>query len=346
MMPDYKENGSKTVLVTGGSGYLAEWAIVELLRQGYHVRTTLRDLKRESQVRQTIAKEVEPGNRLSFVEADLLQDAGWDAAMAGVDYALHIASPLSAKGDIITAAREGTLRVLRAAQKAGVKRAVVTSSGVAALPTTGYESAAPTDETTWTDPTAKNIDEYSRSKTLAERAAWDFMAGQTGSMTLATVLPGFVIGPVLDKTSVSESVGLVGRLLTGKLAALPRLGFGVVDTRDVVDLHLRAMTMPEAAGQRFLAVGDFLWLEDMAKILRKHFGSRAPKIPTRRMPDLLLKTAALFSEQARFMAPRIGKKRLLSSAKAEKLLGWRPRPVQNTFIDAAESLIKEGVVQV
>ncbi|MBN9390005.1 MAG: aldehyde reductase [Chloroflexi bacterium] len=341
----FKNNGFQTVLVTGGSGYLAGWTIVELLKRGYRVRTTVRSLSREGQVRAVIARGAEAGERLSFYAADLLSDQGWDAAVDGADYVLHVASPMNSnKADLVTPARDGTLRVLRAATKAGVKRVVITSSGVAARLPEKADPATVIDERVWTDLNDPDIDEYTRSKTLSEKAAFDFMAEQGGATTLASVLPVFVEGPVLDKSAVSASVELVARVVSGKLSAIPRFGLDIVDTRDLVDLHLRAMTAPEAAGQRFLGSAGFIWLEEVARLLREEFGPRAPKIPSRRMPDWLLKTAGLFNEQARFLAPRLGKKPNISAAKAEKVLGWQPRPLKNTLVDTAESLLKEGVV--
>lgn len=331
------QTASKTVLVTGGSGYIGSWAIVELLKQGYRVRTTVRSLKSEEKLRAAVASQVAPGDRLTFFTADLLSDSGWPEAVAGVDYVLHIASPMGTGMDLITPAREGTLRVLRASQQAGVKRVVMTSSGVTARP--GKGATGPVDETIWTDLTGKGVDQYTQAKTQAEKAAWQFVAEQGGGMTLASVLPVFVEGPVLGKDFSSQSVELIGRLLSGKMAAVPNFGLNIVDVRDVVDLHIRAMTAPEAAGQRFLAATDFLWLTEVARILRQHFGSRVAKIPTRRLPDFVIKVAGLFNEEARFLAPRLGQRQEYSAAKARELLGWQPRPVAQTVIDTAESLL-------
>ncbi len=337
----------QTVLVTGGSGYIAGWTIIALLKQGYAVRTTIRSLDKADVVRANIAKQTDPGNRLAFFAADLLSDAGWDEATVGCDYVLHIASPVAAAepkdaNELIRPAREGALRALAAAAKAGVKRVVMTSSVAATSPAAKDLSEADTDETIWTDLSVKGVSAYSQSKTLAERAAWDFMAKSGGGMTLATVNPAMVLGPVLSG-DYSPSVQVVERLMTGRVPGVPRLGFSMVDVRDVADLHIRAMTAPEAAGQRFIAAGRFMWMADMADFLRAKLGSKATKVPARRLPDILVRLVALFDADLRSVTPGLGRRRGFSSAKAQTMLGWRPRPAEETLIDCAESLVAEGV---
>lgn len=331
---------AETVLVTGGSGYIGGWCVVELLRRGYVVRTTVRSLAREPAVRAAIAAEVDPGDRLRFFAAELTEDAGWDEATAGCDYVLHVASPIgtdmpSDPQELIVPAREGALRALRAAAKAGVKRVVLTSS-VAAAASPGDDIT--TDETVWTDPA--DPDAYRQSKLQAERAAWAFAAAHPG-FELATVMPSMVIGPVLTAENMG-SVQLVWRLLAGKVPGIPKLGFPVVDVRDVVDLHLRAMTMPEAKGERFIASTQFLWMAEIAKILRDGLGPRAPKVPTRMLPSFALRLMAVFDRALRRVTPNLGRKRGFSSAKAQRLLGWAPRPAAASVIDCAESLIAKG----
>jgi dihydroflavonol-4-reductase len=342
-------NSEKTVLVSGGSGYLASWAIVELLRQGYRVRTTLRSLKRQEELQAAIARHVEPGDRLSFFQADLMSDRGWAEAIQGSRYVLHVAAPMgnaANKGlDLIPPSREGALRVLRASVKARVERVVLTSSGVTARPAannTTYQ-VRPIDETVWTDPTAKDADNYARAKTLAERAAWDFIEKEGGVTTLATVLPVFIEGPLLGKNFLSPSVELIQRLLLGRLPGLPHIGFNIVDVRDVVDLHLRAMVAQEAAGQRFVASSEFLWLEEIAHLLREKFGEKAAKVPTKRLPDLVLKLSGLFNSDAKQLSPMLGRRKEYSSANAEKRLGWQARPARQTIIDSATSLFEVGL---
>ena len=332
---------AETVLVTGGSGYIGGWCVVELLRRGYIVRTTVRSLAREPAVRAAIAGEVDPGDRLSFYAAELTDDAGWDEAVQGCDYVLHVASPLGTNlpddpQELIMPAREGALRALRAAAKAGVRRVVLTSSVAAAG---GAGTDIVTDETYWTDPAGR--DAYRQSKTFAEQAAWDF--AKAHELELATVLPSMVIGPVLTGENMG-SVQVIWRLLAGKVPGIPRLGFTLVDVRDVVDLHLRAMTMPEARGERFIAANQFLWMEEIARILREGLGARAGKVPTRRLPDFVLRLMSVFDRALRYVTPNLGRSNSFSSAKAQRVLGWTPRPVAESIVDCAESLIAKGVV--
>lgn len=338
----------ETVLVTGGTGFVAGWCIVELLQRGCAVRTTIRDPSKEPAVRAAVASATGATDRLTFLVADLIADRGWDAAMAGCDYVLHVASPLG--GDtsrdpnaLIVPAREGTLRVLRAATKAGVKRVVMTSAAAAARPPPDSDRIS--DETIWADPTDRQFDAYRQSKILAERAAWNFMAGHPGPTTLTTILPGAVFGPVLTKENLG-SVQIIHRLLEGRPAGIPRLGFWVVDVRDLADLHIRAMAAPEAAGQRFIAAGDFMWMEDIATTLRSKLGSRANKVPTRRLPDFVVRFLSLFIPLLATLAPSLGRRNSLTSAKARRALGFSPRPAATTVIDCAESLAGRNGAQV
>ncbi|MCY1031749.1 NAD-dependent epimerase/dehydratase family protein [Corallococcus sp. BB11-1] len=337
------------VLVTGGSGYLGGWTVVALLEQGYRVRTTVRSLAREAQVRADVARRVEAGDRLSFFAADLLADAGWERAADGARYILHVASPMGVgefkSQDLIRPAREGTLRVLKAGAKAGVERVVLTSSLQAALPPPDPSPDAPaTDESVWTDLSSKDGTQYTRAKTQAEQDAWAFVRqGGAGAMTLATVLPSVILGPVMSR-DVSGSLELVARMLKGQLSHLPRMGFSVVDVRDLVDLHLRVMTAPGAAGERFAGSGDFLWMTDMARVLREHLGARAAKVSTKTAPDFLVRFGALFNAEVRQLTPNLGLRRTFSTAKAERLLGWRARPAVEALVASAEGLLREGLV--
>ena len=348
----------ETVLVTGGSGYIGSWCVIGLLQRGYTVRTTVRNLAREAAVRAAIGTMVDPQDRLSFHAADLTSDAGWNEAAAGCDYLLHVASPISISppkdpDELIVPARGGTMRAVGAALRAGVKRVVLTSSVAAASPrASALRASVPggiresaTDESVWTDLDDPAVNAYARSKTLAERAAWDLIESTAGATpaatTLATVNPSVVLGPVLG-SDFSDSVQVVQRLLSGKLPGLPRLGFSFVDVRDVADLHIRAMTAPEAAGQRFLATGDFAWMTEVAALLKTNLGDAARKVPTRRIPDVVLRLAALFDKTVAGVTPRLGEKRSYISAKAQNLLGWRPRPLEETVLDCARSLIASG----
>jgi nucleoside-diphosphate-sugar epimerase len=333
----------ETVLVTGGSGFVAGWCIALLLQRGYLVRTTLRSLSKEPAVRASIASAADSTDRLSFLAADLTKDEGWDRAMAGCDHVLHVASPLGLDAPrdpeaVIAPAHDGVLRVLRSATKAGVKRVVMTSAATAATPPLASASPSLSDETVWFDPAEPDVDAYRQAKRLAERAAWNFMKDHQGPTTLTTVLPGAVFGPVLTRENPG-SVQVIGRLLQGRVPANPRPGFEVVDVRDLADLHLRAMTSMPAAGERFLAVGQFMWMTEISQALRAQLGESASKVPTRRLPDVALRLLSLFDPALRAMTPRLGREHRHTSAKALRLLGWQPRPAVETLIDCARSLM-------
>ncbi|MBB5162548.1 NAD-dependent epimerase/dehydratase family protein [Mycobacterium sp. AZCC_0083] len=332
---------TETVLVTGGTGYIAGWCITDLLSRGYRVRTTVRDTAREAVVRSAVASVVEAEDRLSFAVADLTSPAGWDAALDGVDYVLHVASPLSGD-DMLTPAREGVRNVLSAATNAGVKRVVMTSAANAASPSS-YTEVGVTDETLWTDPEDPAIIPYRRSKTVAEKAAWDFMASYDGPMTLATVLPGAVLGPILSTDSIG-SVQIIERMLKGSMPGSPRIGLEIVDVRDLVDIHIRAMTAPEAAGQRFLATGEFTWMREMARTLRDGLGPAGAKVSTRQLPDWVVRLTSVFDKSLRDISVSLGRRNRHTTEKAARLLDWRPRPAAPTVIDCANSLIAHGVV--
>jgi dihydroflavonol-4-reductase len=337
----------ETVLVTGGSGYLGGWCLVELLRRGYRVRTTVRDISREAEVRARLEPEVDAGDNLSVLEADLLGDEGWAQAVDGCDYVLHVASPFPPQqpkdpDELIVPAREGTLRVLRAALDAGVGRIVVTSS-IAAVGGSTDHASAPLTEADWTDPDHPKLTPYTRSKTIAERAAWDFVEERGETEKLAVVNPGAILGPVLSDDR-SYSLELIERLLKGMPGA-PRIGFSIVDVRDVADLHIRAMTTPEAGGERFVAVARFQWLSEVAAVLRDRLGPDAAKVPKRNVPDLVVRAMGIFDSGVRSIAGQLGRKVEMSSAKAESQLGWSPRPVEDTVADCGRSLVDAGVVE-
>ena len=338
------DGSGQTVLVSGGSGFLGGWCVIELLQRGYTVRTTVRDLAKEPQVRAAVASQIDPGGRLTVLAADLMSDEGWPAAIAGCDYVLHVASPFPPKqpkdpDDLIVPARDGTLRVLRAALDARVKRVVVTSS-VAAIRLTNGAEPRPLDERDWTDPDSPGLTPYIRSKTIAERAAWELVRERGDENRLAVINPGGIIGPVLND-DFSYSLEAVGRLLQGA-PGNPRLGFTFVDVRDVADLEIRAMTAPEAGGERFIAADRFLWMADIAAILRERLGDRAKKVPTRNVPNFLVRTMALFDPGIRSVVGGLGKRTDLSSEKARSTLGWAPRPLEDSIAETAESLIHHG----
>jgi nucleoside-diphosphate-sugar epimerase len=339
-----------TILVTGGSGFIGSHCILQLLAAGHQVRTTVRNLKRESDVRAMLKEGgAEPGSRLSFIAADLENDAGWPQAVAGCEYVLHVASPLPPsvpknEDELIVPAREGTLRVLRASRDAGVKRVVVTSS-FAAIGYGQRERKAPFTETDWTDPKGDDVAPYTKSKTLAERAAWDFMAKEGGKLEFAVVNPVGVFGPVLGP-DYSASILLVQRLMDGAMPGCPRLYFGVVDVRDVADLHLRAMTHPAAKGERFLAVaGDFMSMLEIGKVLKARIGTLAKRVPTRELPNWLVRMASLRDPAIKLILPELGKVKNASNEKSRRMLGWAPRSNEEAVVATAESLVRLGLLK-
>jgi nucleoside-diphosphate-sugar epimerase len=338
------------VLVTGGSGFIGAHCILQLLNAGYRVRTTVRLRNREAGVRAMLkAGGAEPGEALSFFAADLISDAGWPEAVAGCVFVLHVASPFPStvpkhEDDLIIPAREGALRVLRAAREAGVKRMVLTSS-FAAIGYGQKPQQTPFNETNWTDPNGEGVLPYAKSKTLAERAAWDFIANQGGGLELSVVNPVGVFGPVLGP-DFSTSILLVQRLLDGAMPGCPRLSFGAVDVRDVAALHVRAMTDPAARGERFLAVaGDFISILDIAKLLKARMGPSAKKVRTRQLPNWLVRLAAIRDPAVKQILPELGKVKNATNEKAKRILGWAPRSNEESIIATAESLARLGLLK-
>jgi nucleoside-diphosphate-sugar epimerase len=337
-----------TILVTGGSGFIGSHSILQLLAAGHRVRTTVRNLNRESEVRAMLkAGGADPGDRVSFVPADLEHDAGWAEAAAGCDYVLHVASPFPPnvpkhEDELIVPARDGALRVLRASRDGGVKRVVLTSS-FAAIGYGHRPQKAPFNETNWTDPSGA-LAAYVKSKTLAERAAWDFIAREGGGLELSVVNPVAVFGPLLGP-DLSSSVLLLRRLMDGGIPACPRLYFGVVDVRDVADLHIRAMSHSAAKGERFLAVaGDCMSILDIAKLLRRRMGAAAKKVPRFQLPDWLMRIAAMRNPAVRQILPELGKIKNASHEKAARVLGWTARSDEESIVATAESLMRLGLV--
>jgi dihydroflavonol-4-reductase len=337
------------VLVTGGSGFIGAHCVLQLLSAGYRVRTSVRSLDREPGVRAVLnAGGMEPGAALSFSAADLMQDRGWPEAVGGCDYVLHVASPFPAsvpkhEDDLIVPAREGALRVLRASRDAGVKRVVLTSSFAAI----GYGSNPPDrtfSEEDWTD-ASRAVGAYAKSKTLAERAAWDFVAREGGGLELSVVNPVGVFGPVLGP-DISTSILIVQRLMDGSMPGCPRLSFGIVDVRDVADLHLRAMTNPGAKDERFLAVaGDFMRIVEIALVLKARMGEAAARVPTRELPDWVVRLLAVFNRSVALITPELGKRKNATNAKARRVLGWAPRSNEDAVAATAESMITLGLLK-
>jgi len=351
------------VLVTGGSGFIASHTILQLVGAGYQVRTTVRSLSREGDVRAMLkGGGIEPSERLQFVAGDLMSDAGWPAAVSGCEYVLHLASPFPAsvpkdENELIVPARDGALRVLRAARDAGVKRVVLTSSFAAIGygqpprepgPVRGGPGApqeAPFTEKDWTNPDGADVMPYTKSKTLAERAAWDFIAHDGAGLELSVVNPVAVFGPVLGP-DYATSILLVQRMMDGTMPGVPRMCFGVVDVRDVADLHLKAMTNPAAKGERFLAVaGDFMWMVEIAKALKARLGDAAKRVPTRELPNWLVRLASLREPAVKQIIPELGKWKNASGEKAQRVLGWSPRSREDSVVATAESLVRLGLVK-
>jgi nucleoside-diphosphate-sugar epimerase len=338
------------VLVTGGSGFIGAHCLLQLLTAGYQARTTVRSLKRKDDVLAMLTQGgwSGPEDQLTFAVADLQADAGWAEAVSGCDYVLHVASPFPAslpkhEDDLIIPARDGALRVLRASRDSGVKRVVLTSSYAAI----GYghgTQTRPFDETDWTDLSHGDVPPYQKSKTLAERAAWDFIAQDGGGLELAVVNPVGVFGPLLGP-DYSTSILLVQRLMNGTVPGLPRFSIGVVDVRDVADLHLRAMTDPKARGERFLAVaGPAMTPIDIARTLKAGMGAAADRVPTRQLPDWMVRLVAMVDPEVRQIVPELGKTREASNEKARNVLGWTPRSNEEAILATAESLIALGLL--
>jgi dihydroflavonol-4-reductase len=343
------DNGDRTVLVTGGTGFLGGWCIASLLDRGYRVRTTIRDLAREGDVRAAVAAAGAGGHddALTVLSADLATDAGWPEAVAGCAYVLHVASPFPPSqprdpDELIVPARDGALRVLRAALDAGAERMVLTSS-VAAVRNGGppRNGSAYTEED-WTDGDNTSLTPYTRSKTIAERAAWDLVRDAGATERLAVVNPGAIIGPALSDDR-SFSLELIERLMKGAMPALPRLGFSLVDVRDVASLELLAMTSSDAGGKRLIATDQFMWMVEIADVLRGRLGDEAAKVPTRVAPNLLIKAVSVFDSSIRSFTGDLGKRIEFSSERARDL-GWTPRAVDDSIVDTARSLQQHGIV--
>ena len=335
-----------TVLVSGGSGYIAGFLIRQLVAEGWTVHTTVRSLARESAVRKLLAVD---DSRLRFFAADLNADAGWAEAMAGCSHVAHLASPLPTgipkdPNELIVPARDGALRALRAAKAAGVRRFVMTSS-VAAIAYGRGRGIHHFTEADWTLLDTPGLTPYVQSKTIAERAARDWVAAEGGGLEFCTINPSVVLGPVWS-ADYSASVIVVKQLLAGRVKACPDIGFGVVDVRDVADLHVRALKAPGMAGERFIASGPFMKLREIADVLRAELGPQAHKVTTRTLPDWLVRVAALFNPLARAAVGELGSVRHQDASHAKAVLGWATRPVEQSIVDTARSLIALGIVKV
>lgn len=311
------------VLVTGASGYIAGHVVAELRQHGYEVRGTAR----------------RPVDGLDVVTADLTSDDGWAEAVAGCDYVVHTASPFTVTApksddELVRPAVDGTLRVLRAAKEAGVRRVVLTSSTAAV--SNGHPTEELRTEADWSVPERSSA--YAKSKTLAERAAWDF-ARESG-LELVAVNPAMVLGPLLTPV-VTTSIQVVHRLLNRDLPAVPNLGFVVVDVRDVATAHRLALETPHAAGNRYIVARDEMWMRDIAAVLAEEFNRKGYRVPTTQMPTWLLRIVALFDRS--IPLDMVGRREQVSADKARRELGWTSRPARESVLDTAHSLIELGL---
>jgi dihydroflavonol-4-reductase len=334
-----------TVLVSGGSGYIAGFLIRQLVSEGWMVHTTVRSLEKEAAVRQLLAVD---NSRVRFFAADLNADAGWAEAMAGCSFVAHVASPLPAgvpkdADELIVPARDGALRALRAAKAAGVKRFVMTSS-VAAISYGRGRGVHTFTEADWTDLSRPGLTPYIQSKTVAERAARDWVAAEGGDIEYCSICPSVVLGPVWSR-DYSASVMIVRKLLDGSMGACPDFGFGVVDVRDVADLHVRALKAPQMAGERFIASGRFVKIREVADILRAQLGAEAHKVTSRNVPDWLVRVAATFNPLARAVVGELGSVRNQDASRAKAVLGWATRPIEQSIVDTARCLLDLGIVR-
>jgi len=317
-------NTDQTILVTGGTGFVGTQCILQLLEKGYTIKTTIRSLAKKDQLISTLEKASANNiDRLTFIEADLTTDRNWNEAVKACDYVLHVASPFPAvnpedENELIIPARDGALRVLKAARNAGVKRVVITSSFAAI----GYSKDAKDHVFTELDWTDENIQlpAYIKSKTVAEKAAWDFMEKEGGDLELVVINPVGIFGPALGN-DYSASVQVVQGLLAGAITESPNFTMGVVDVRDVADIHIRAMLHPEAKGERFLATANgVMSFYDVAELIKKERSAFAENVADLNQTDL-----SFYIE--------------LSNKKARTVLGWIPRSKEEAILASVDSLI-------
>ncbi len=331
------------ILLTGATGFIAGHTIVELLKHGHIVRGTVRDLDRAEGVRSLAAAAGAPTDKLSFARAELLSDEGWDEAIAGCDAVCHMASPFPIAeprhaDELIRPAVDGTRRVLDLARAEGASRVVVTSSLAAVCYGKSAGDTPPYDESDWTDPDAPDVGAYVRSKTLAERAAWEMANAQPGALRLSTVNPGLVLGPLLTPEH-GASVGLIANLLSGAMPLAPRLSPNIVDVRDVARLHRLALESDEAVGQRYCATAGVMSVAEMGRALRAALPKEARRAPVREAPDFLIRLAGKFDPTARAAAHELGVDRRAVSDKARRELDWTTISPTDALIATAQSLV-------
>lgn len=348
-------NANTIILVTGGSGFVSLHCIAQALAAGYKVRTTIRSDSKKENVRKGLKNAQPPvdASKVEFVIADLLKDEGWAEAVKDVSIVLHVASPFPGvqpkdENELIRPAVDGTLRVLKAAKASGtVKRVVVTSSNAAISYGVPYDPQKVYTEADWSDPEGKGsyITPYAKSKTLAEKAAWDYIEREGGDLELAVVNPVGIFGPPLLLPCESTTVGIIQQLLQGKLPAVPNMSFGLVDVRDVASLHMLAATKPEAKGQRYSCVagtGKSVAFVEIGEMLKAGLGSKASKVPTRVLPNILVKLMSYVMPQLKTITHELGQKKEQSNEKA-KALGWSPRSNEEAIVSCGQALIDAGI---
>lgn len=340
----------KLAVVTGITGFIAQHVAAQLIEAGWAVRGTLRTRSRAEEARAAIAGLVpKAAQALTFAEASLESDSGWREAVAGAQAVVHVASPIPLaqprdRMALVALARDGALRVLKASRDANVKNVVLTSSVAAIADGHGRRAANRVfSEADWSNPDGPNVSPYARSKTIAERAAWDFVKREKPSYAFSVVNPGLVLGPVLSK-DYGVSPEVVRRLMAGEVPGAPRLGWEIVDVRDVASLHVLALQSPAANGERFIASSGFLWMSEMAAAIRAGLPQHARKVPKGKIPDFVLRLLGLFDPAIRGLLPELGRKVVVSHEKAQRLLGWSPRDPKEATVATAESLVRHGIV--
>ncbi len=336
-----------TVLVTGASGFIGSHCIVSLLENGYQVKGTIRDLSRGEQIRNFIQNHTKYADNLSFASADLMKDEGWEEAMEGCTYVLHVASPVPInlpkdENEIIKPAKEGTIRVLKAADKTGVKRVVITSS-IAAICYGHSDYKKTFTEADWTNLAGKNLTAYPKSKTIAEKAAWSYLEETGSKLELVAVNPSVVLGPALEK-DFGSSLELVRKIMGGELPGAPKIGWPIVDVRDVAKMQLLAMTEPKAVGKRYICANETMFIKDVAKVIKDNFPAYQNKISVRNLPNWVVRISALFDPTVKAVLSELGNPQYVSSEKAKEDLNWTCRSNEEAIISAAQSLIDHQIV--
>lgn len=337
---------SQRVVLTGASGFIAKHIALKLLQEGYHVHATIRSMKRADEVRDAVRPHLDDAsvidNHLTFGELDLTKDEGWSEALEGADVLMHTASPFPLvqpkdEDEVIRPAVDGTLRALKAAKAAGVKRVVLTSSMASIMEKDTPDNGTAYTPADWSDVNSVRINAYSKSKTLAEKAAWDFVEQEAPDMQLTAINPGLVLGPALD-AHYGTSLSLVERVLNSKDPMLPNFGLPGVDVRDVADMHVNAISNADTVGKRLIASAGFLWFPQMAGIVAKAYPDR--KIVTRRAPNIVIRLLGLFDKEIKTVVPNLDVHRNIDNSETKSVLSMVFRPVEEAVGAAAQSIIE------